>query len=137
MCLAVSVLKPVVSNFSVSCCYFETTDETIVQLEMYIQENFAEGHVLSDCMYIIVQFLPASTFCHYGYLCKTLCPDNFLRVAHYFMAPSPSLLRAAFYIFPWGATKYSHFDRHPPSYIPPFQDVSCTHQSGWNGGTGG
>ena len=33
---AVYVLNPVTSNFSVSCFYFETEDETSVKLETYI-----------------------------------------------------------------------------------------------------
>ena len=57
-----SGLNPVTSDIAVSCCYFETWDETSVHLETYIQEVFPEGNVFNNSMYIIIKFLLAIFF---------------------------------------------------------------------------
>ena len=40
----VSFLNSETSNFAVYCCYFETMDEIILQLETYIQEIVSAEH---------------------------------------------------------------------------------------------
>ena len=52
-----SGINPVIYDFSVSCCYFETTGETSEKLETYIQKIVAVGHALRNLMYIILKFL--------------------------------------------------------------------------------
>ena len=74
----VSSLNHMRSGFAFSCCYFETADETSAQLEMYIQEVVLEGHVLTNCMYIILKFLLASIFFTIFLLCDMLNPENIL-----------------------------------------------------------
>ena len=80
-----SGLKHVKSDFYVSCCYFETTYETSVQLETYLREVVAVVRILRNFMYIILKFLPASNFCHCEYLCETLHRNNLLYVIPYLM----------------------------------------------------
>ena len=43
-------------EFDFSCCHPETMEEISAQLETYIQEVVLAGHVLSNCMYIIITF---------------------------------------------------------------------------------
>ena len=38
-----SDLNPVISDFDVSCCYFETMDDNSVELETYIREVVVVG----------------------------------------------------------------------------------------------
>ena len=66
---------------------------------------FAAGHVLTDCMYIILKFLLDIICCNCVYFCHTLYPTNHLRVILCFTAPTPSLLRNEVYKFPWDATE--------------------------------
>ena len=102
--------------FAVSCCYFKTIYETSVQLEAYIRDFDATGHVLTDCMYIIIKFLLAIIFCHYDCLCGTLPPANFLRSIPCFMAPLNYLLHDAVYKFPcYDTEKTPHLAGIPPN----------------------
>ena len=59
---SVSGLNPVTSDFYVSCCYYENTYEIGAQLEIYIREVVAAGHVLNYSMHIINNFYLLSFF---------------------------------------------------------------------------
>ena len=123
---------PMTSYFSVSCCYFETTDEKSTQLETYIIEVVAVGNVLINCIYIILNSFLASIFLHYDYLCGTLHPVNFLHAVHCFLAPSPPLWSDVVYKFPWGTTKITPWLTGTPPHISllPKMNILLTSQGG-------
>ena len=75
------------------------------KLETYMQEVVAEGHILTNFMYIIINFLLASIFCHYEYLCDMLNPSNCLHLIPFYISPPPYLFNSAIYKFPWGSTE--------------------------------
>ena len=50
---SVSDLNPVISEFDVSCCYFEAMDDNSVELETYIREVVVVG-----ILFLICEFFP-------------------------------------------------------------------------------
>ena len=81
-------------EFSVSCCYFETKDETDAQLEACIREVVESGNFLICCMCIIIRFwekyikgksingLPMhAERAHYG-VCWKNCFISYVRTFH-------------------------------------------------------
>ena len=61
---AVTGINPFTSEFSVSCCYFEFYADMNEKLHNYLKDFIAYVHVLSTDVFIIVDILLASVFCH-------------------------------------------------------------------------
>ena len=72
--------------------------------DKHLKDVVAYGHILSTYIFIIVNFLLASIFFHYKYLCGTLYPSSHIHSIHYFMAPSSIFLNNVTYKSPWYAT---------------------------------
>eukprot|EP00957_Ditylum_brightwellii_P146996 11191420-Ditylum_brightwellii.AAC.1 len=67
---AVTGLNHIISDFGISCCYFEGGDSK--DIDEYIQNIIAAGHSLSELMFIVSKYLLVAFLCHYNFLCKTL-----------------------------------------------------------------
>ena len=72
----------------------ETVDE-------YLRDVVSYGQDLSPSMFIIVEFLLATVFCHYKYLCENLHPYGHIHATHCFMVPPPDFLYDYTYNLPW------------------------------------
>ena len=97
----VTGLNPCTTDFSASCCYFEIDGEDHnKELHKYVSDVVTSGNLLSSSTFIIVNFLLATLYFRYDYLCTHLHPSSRLRVVPVFMAPPSNLLRAATFKFP-------------------------------------
>ena len=68
--MSVNGIRPVTSEFSVSCSYFELDEKNKGKFNTYLKYVVAVGHVVSDTMFIHIESLPTYILLNMNYCVK-------------------------------------------------------------------
>ena len=128
----VTGLNPVTSDFSVSCCYFELNGKK-TKLNIYLKYVVKKGRVVSDTMFVIVHFLPATFLSLFIPLWKPWIHQAiftwFLVLWYCQLTFCETIYSSILEMI----QKNALFNRKLTSILPPLKYVYCIYKSVFNG----